>query len=101
MSCANQYLFRLFVLHGSRRSDLALANLQHLCQQHLGERCAIEVVDVATRPELADQERIVATPTLIKLGPLPVRRVIGDLSDAARVLALLDLPAAAPRERTG
>ena len=59
----------------------------------LADRAAFEVVDVRERPELAEEDRILATPTLVRRTPAPVRKVIGDLGEIDRVLARLDLPA--------
>lgn len=87
----NQYLLRLFVSGQSPTTRRALANLRRVCDDELAGLFRIEVIDVAENPELAEQERILATPTLIKQLPLPVRRVIGDLADAEQVLMGLDL----------
>lgn len=77
----DSYSFRIFVTGGSLRSQRAAANLRSLCAAALGDGFAIEVVDVLERPELAEQERIIATPTVQRLSPPPSRRVVGDLSD--------------------
>jgi circadian clock protein KaiB len=67
-------------------------NLRSLCENHLSGRYQLEVVDAAERPDLAEDERILATPTVIRLAPLPQRRVIGDLSDHLRTAAALGFP---------
>jgi circadian clock protein KaiB len=85
------YLLTLFVTGQSVRSQSAIANLRRMCDS-LGERCRLTIVDVLERPQLAEREKILATPTVIRHRPLPVRRIIGDLSDSDRVLAWLDLP---------
>ena len=86
-------VLRLYVTGTTPRSTRAVANLREVCDQHLAERYELEVVDVYQQPELAAREQLVAIPTLIKRLPLPLRRLIGDLSDRQRELAGLDLPA--------
>ena len=85
------YLLRLFVTGASARTATAIANLQRICEQELEGRYEIQIIDVLEFPELAENERILATPTLLKSLPLPLRRVIGDLSDTERVLLGLDV----------
>lgn len=98
----DRYSFRLFVAGESLRSQRAAANLRSLCAAALGDGFEIEVVDVLERPELAESERIIATPTVLRLFPPPARRVVGDLSDfelAAAALGLVHPPA--PRKPGG
>ncbi len=85
------YLLRLFVTGASARTAIAIANLQRICEQELEGRYEIQIIDVLEFPEIAENERILATPTLLKTLPLPLRRVIGDLSDTERVLLGLDV----------
>ena len=85
------YLLRLVIAGSTARSVKAIANLQHICRTHLAERYEIEVIDIYQQPELAEKYQVIAAPTLIKLQPLPVRRVIGDLSQEDRVLHGLDI----------
>ncbi len=85
------YVLILFVTGQSARSQRAVANLRDLCQG-LGDQCELTVIDVLERPQLAEDERILATPTVIRRRPLPLRRVIGDLSDRGKVVLWLDLP---------
>jgi circadian clock protein KaiB len=73
------------------RSARAIENLQVLCQKHLPGRYELQVIDVYQQPELARSEQVVAIPTLIKKLPLPLRRLIGDMSDEERVLVGLDI----------
>ena len=87
----NQYLLRLFVSGETPTTRRALTNLQRVCANELHGRYQIEVIDVVENPELADQARVLATPTLIKQLPVPVRRVIGDLTNTEQVLMGLDL----------
>jgi len=85
------YVLALFITGQSARSQRAVANLRSLCDL-LGENCELTVIDVLERPQAAEDERILATPTVIRRRPLPLRRVIGDLSDPDKVIAWLDLP---------
>lgn len=84
-------LLELYVVGQSRHSMTAAANLRRLCEGVLAGRCDLQVVDLLERPDIADDFNIVATPLLIKRAPLPVRRIVGDLSDAHAVLENLDL----------
>lgn len=85
------YHLSLFIAGATPRSMRAVANLKKICTEHLDGNYTLDVVDLYQQPELAEGEQIIAVPTLIKKAPLPVRRVLGDLSDTARVLAALDL----------
>jgi len=84
------YRLRLFVAGNTARSQRTIGNLRRLCTQHLG-LVNLEIVDIYQQPGLAVQDQVVAAPTLVKLAPLPLRRIIGDLSDEPRVLRALNL----------
>ncbi len=86
------YAFRLFVAGQTERSQTAEANLRILCESRLPGGYELEVVDAAEQPGLAEEQRILATPTVVRLAPLPQRRVIGDLSDHLRAAYALGLP---------
>ena len=86
-----RYRLRLFVAGTSQRSLRTIATLRRLCAEHLAGRVDIEVVDIYQQPHLAGQDQVVAAPTLVKLSPEPLRRIIGDLADETRVLRALDL----------
>ena len=86
------YSFRLYVAGQTARSQAAEANLRALCESRLPGGYELEVVDATEQPGLAEQERILATPTVVRLAPLPKRRVIGDLSDHQRAAYALGLP---------
>ncbi len=90
------YAFRLYVAGQTERSHAAEANLRALCDNHLGGHYELDVVDVVERPDVAEAERILATPTVVRLAPLPERRVIGDLSDHPRAAAALGITAQGP-----
>lgn len=87
------FQFTLFVSGQSAKSLSAIANLRRICDEHLAGSHDIEVIDVAERPECAEEERILATPTLLKRQPPPVRRIVGDLSATDQVLLALGLRA--------
>jgi len=82
---------RLYVAGQTAKSLLAFANLKRICEEHLGGRYQIEVVDLMKNPELAVGDQIFALPTLVRKLPEPVRKIIGDLSNTERVLVGLDL----------
>ena len=81
----------LYVAGTSPRSLTAYSNLKTFCQEQMNQEYALEVVDVIAHPEEAKAQNIVALPTLVRLAPNPARRVIGNLSDTARLLTLLDI----------
>lgn len=85
------YVLRLYVAGATPRSQQAIANLARLCSEELEGRYTLEVIDVFQRPQLAVDEQIIAAPTLVRLLPEPVARVVGDLSDRTSVLVGLDL----------
>lgn len=86
------YELRLFIAGVSPRSQRTIENLRRICATYLAGRYTLEVVDIYQQPHLAEDNQIVAAPTLLKLAPAPVRRLIGDLSDERRVLRGLEIP---------
>lgn len=82
---------RLYIAGQTEKSVVALENLKNICETHLKGEYFIEVVDLLKQPQLARGDQIVATPTLVKKLPTPVKRIIGDLSDTERVLVGLNL----------
>ena len=87
----NEYRLKLFISGQTLRSRSAIKNLRHICEQELADRCELDIIDVLEQPQAAEDEKILATPTLVKSAPPPIRRIIGDLSDKAKVLEGLDL----------
>jgi circadian clock protein KaiB len=87
----SEYVLRLFVSGVTPRSQRAIDNLQSICERYLAGRHRIEVVDLYQSPGRAHAEQIIAIPTLLKIQPLPPRRVIGDLSQVDKVLQGLDI----------
>jgi circadian clock protein KaiB len=90
------WYLRLYVAGQSPKSLHALSNLKRLCEAHLAGRYEIEIIDLVERPALAKGDDILAIPTLVRRLPAPSRRIIGDLSNTARVLAGLQLQLAVP-----
>ena len=86
-----KYLLRLYVAGMTTKSKRAIQNIKQICDEHLKDRCDLEVIDVFRQPVLAKGEQIIATPTLLKQLPLPLRRFIGDMSETERILVGLDL----------
>jgi circadian clock protein KaiB len=82
---------RLYVAGQTPKSLAAFSNLKRLCEQHLAGRYQIEVIDLVKQPQLAQNDQIVALPTLVRKLPEPIKRVIGDLSNFERVVISLDL----------
>jgi circadian clock protein KaiB len=86
-----RYLLRLYVSGVTERSRRSILNINAVCKENLQGQYDLEVVDIHQKPSLAKDEQILATPTLIKLLPLPLRRIVGDLSNRDGVLFGLDL----------
>lgn len=86
-----RYILRLYVSGMTSRSSRAVGNLKAICEEYLEGRYDLEVIDIYQQPVLTKGEQIVAAPTLIKKLPLPMRRIIGDMSNRERVLLGLDL----------
>jgi len=85
------YVLRLFVAGATTRSAQALEAVKDLCEQYLPGRYTLEVIDVYQQPIIAKEGQIVATPTLVKEFPEPLRRLVGSMSDRDRVLVGLDI----------
>jgi circadian clock protein KaiB len=85
------HVLRLYITGSTPRSARAISNIRKICDEHLEGRYDLEVVDICQHPILAEGEQIIATPTLIKKLPLPLRRFIGDMSQSERIVLGLDL----------
>ena len=94
------FQLRLFITGTTQRSMAAISNIRALCEQFLAGNFELEVIDIYQQPLEAAQEQIIAAPTLIRESPAPVRRIVGDLSDAQRVLTSLELlqPVSLPKK---
>jgi circadian clock protein KaiB len=82
---------RLYVAGATPRAIAALDNLKKICEEHLAGKYRIEVIDLLQNPQLARGDQILAVPALVRKLPVPVRKIIGDLSNEQRVLVGLDL----------
>lgn len=88
-----KYLLRLYVAGNTPQSSRAITNIKSICEAHLRNRYVLKVVDLYEHREQAWEDQIMVAPTLVRQSPLPVRRLIGDLSQTERVLLALDIPA--------
>ncbi len=88
---SSEYLLRLYVAGQTPKSIQAFANLKEICETHLKGRYRIEVVDLMENPALARGDQILALPAVVRQLPPPVKKIIGDFSNAERVLVGLDL----------
>ena len=86
-----KYILRLYVTGMTPKSTQAIANVRKLCEQYLAGRFELEVIDIYQQPQLVKGEQIIAAPTLIKKLPLPLRKLIGDMSDTEKFLVGIDL----------
>ncbi|MVN75083.1 circadian clock protein KaiB [Hymenobacter sp. HMF4947] len=85
------YIFQLFITGATPNSTRAVRNIKEICELYLPGRYELLIIDIYQQPELARREQIVAAPTLLRQRPLPRRQLVGDLSDRAKVLAVLGL----------
>lgn len=97
-STAENYVLRLYVSGATPRSVTAIENIKGICETHLKGRYDLQVIDIYQQPELARSAEIIAAPTLIKQLPLPLRKVLGNLSETERVLVGLDLIPRPPQD---
>ena len=91
-----KYILKLYITGMTPRSQEALRNVEKICREYLGDRCELQVIDIYQQPTLAKGDQIIAVPTLVKKLPLPLRRLIGDLSQKDRILLGLDLKPKGP-----
>ncbi len=89
----SELVLRLYIAGRTPAAERAIRNLERIIREAYGDEkpCDLEVIDILERPQLAEDERILATPVVIKKLPPPVRRVVGDLSEREKVLIGLDL----------
>ena len=91
IATGTHFVLRLFITGTTSRSSRAIANLRRVCEERLHGEYDLEVVDIYQHPAAAQEYQILAAPTLVKMLPLPLRRIIGDLANEERVLAGLGL----------
>lgn len=87
----SKYILKLYVAGMSPKSSRAISNIKEICETHLKGRYELQVIDLYQHPTLAKGEQIMAVPTLVKKLPLPLRKIIGDMSDEEKLLVGLDL----------
>lgn len=87
----SQCVLKLYITGHTAKSDNAIANLQLIYETYLKGQCEIVIIDVLEQPQLAENDKILATPTLVKAYPPPSRRIVGDLSDIDKVIRGLGL----------
>jgi circadian clock protein KaiB len=93
VTARDQYVLRLYVTGMTSRSTRAINIVRAVCDEHLAGRYSLEIVDVYQQPARIREDQIIAIPTLVKCGPLPLRRIVGDMSNRDRLLLGLGLPA--------
>ena len=86
------YVLRLYVTDATPKSARAIVNARRLLEEHLHGNYSLEILNIAEHVAQATQDQIICAPTLLRLAPPPARRIIGDMSDVARVLKGLDVP---------
>ena len=86
-----KYVLRLYVTGMTSRAQDAIRNIRRICDEELKGRYELEVVDVYQQPELAKKEQVIAAPTLIRELPLPLRKLVGDMSDKQKVIVGLEI----------
>ncbi len=89
---SSEVVLTLYVFSKSAQSSHTIASIQGICDNELAGRCRLNIIDVKECPEAAEQDAVIATPTLIKYAPPPLRRILGDLSNSREVLVALQLP---------
>jgi circadian clock protein KaiB len=86
------FLLKLYITGHTPRSANAIANLRRLCAEAIPGQHELVIIDVLECPQLAEEAKVLVTPTLVRALPLPLRRIVGDLSNTARVLQCLEIP---------
>jgi len=86
-----KWVLRLYIAGQTPKSLTALNNLRKICEGHLGRKYKIEIIDLMKNPKLAKEHQIVAIPTLVRNLPVPLKKIVGDLSNTEKVLIGLDL----------
>ena len=86
------WIFRLYIAGAAPNSRFAIANLETIRQDCLPDGSRLEIVDILQEPQRAFEDGILVTPTLVRLSPLPVCKIVGNLSERSRVLQALGLP---------
>ena len=90
-SAPAEWTLRLYIAGMTPKAMAALANLKSICEEHLQGKYSIEVIDLVKNPQLGEGDQILATPTLVRALPMPIKKIIGNLANIDRVLVGLDL----------
>lgn len=90
-SDTEKIVLKLYITGATHHSMRAVQNLQGLCKNYLKDKYELDIIDVYQQPYLAKEQQIIAAPTLIKIQPLPVRRIVGDMSDTEKILSILTI----------
>jgi circadian clock protein KaiB len=88
---SEKHILTLYIAGNTQKSRRAIENINNYCQEHLSDGFSLEIIDLKEHPELASSEQIIATPTLIRKLPAPIRVLVGDLSDKEKVLVGLNI----------
>jgi len=88
-----EWTLRLYIAGTTQKALAALSNLKAICEEHLKDKYSIEVIDLLKNPQLGEGDQILATPTLVRTLPKPIKKIIGNLANSERVLVGLDLRA--------
>lgn len=88
---SSEVILKIYIIDGNTDSERALADLRRVCEDEFEDRYSLEIVDVLKHPHLAEKDKIMAVPTVLKTQPEPTRRIVGSLSDREKVLLALDL----------
>jgi circadian clock protein KaiB len=96
-----RYVLKLYVTGMTPRAQEAIRNIQRICEEELKGRYDLEVIDIYQQPELAKKEQILAAPTLIRKLPLPLRKLVGDMSNKEKVIAGLEVTTGEATETEG
>jgi circadian clock protein KaiB len=91
LNSGSRYVLRLYITGMTPRAQDAIRNIKRICEEELKGRYGLEVIDIYQQPELAKKEQILAAPTLIRMLPLPLRKLVGDMSDRERVVVGLEI----------
>ena len=86
-----EYILRLFVTGATPNSVRAITNIKSICEEHVRGNYSLEIIDLYTHKEMAEQEQVTAVPMLLKKLPMPMQKLIGDMSDNKKVLSALGL----------
>jgi circadian clock protein KaiB len=97
MQLQDDFILKLYITRHTPAVTKSIALIESVCEDELGGKCQLEVIDISGRPDIAVRERILATPMLIKELPPPLRRVVGDMTDKTKLLVGLDYHLAPPQ----